>query len=188
MKITIIIDKGHNYKNIRNKITEFIYSHFSENDDIKIYDLDKLKFSACTGCFNCWIKTPGLCNSFNSNELNKDIINSNNFILISELTYGGFSSSSKCIIDKLIPNVSPFFKVLNKNVHHKKRYKKYPSFSTIVYKNEISTKEESNFKNIKNAMSINLHMKNDNSIFINSNTEINDIEKIISIPIKKVEV
>ena len=29
--------------------------------DIELFYNDKLKIKPCTGCFNCWLKTPGVC-------------------------------------------------------------------------------------------------------------------------------
>lgn len=168
--VIIILDKGRKFKNLRNKISNIILKNF-KNDAIKVYDLEKEDVDKCIGCFSCWTKTPGLCTSKNTNEINKNIINAQRLVIISELTYGGFSASSKNIIDKLIPNVSPLFKTVHGEVHHKKRYAVSPSIVSISYKDDISTKEKTNLSNIQKAMCINFHSDNTNQFFIDKNTD-----------------
>lgn len=89
--------------------------------------LREKKIAPCTGCFGCWLASPGICviNDF-GRELAREIINSDMVVFLTPVTFGGYSSESKKVMDRMIPLLLPFFEVVKGEVHHKKRYKEYP--------------------------------------------------------------
>ena len=172
MKTIILIDSGRKFIAQRNKILETINLYKEEKTNIEVFDISSVNFKECIGCFNCWVKNPGLCSSDENNELNAKIIKSDNLVIISEMTYGGFSASAKRVIDKLLPNVLPHMTLINSEMHHVKRYKKYPNLLTIAYADEIIPKYVDLFTSTSIAMGRNFHSKNTKSILIDSNFDL----------------
>lgn len=112
----------------------------------------------CLGCFNCWVKTPGLCTT---NDEARDIarrqIQSDVTVLLTPVTFGGYSSEAKKILDRLIPNLSPFFAKIDGETHHKKRYERYPRLVTVGVLMEPDEESEGCFRTLVSRNAINMH-------------------------------
>lgn len=150
------------------KIKMLLTKEFKENEFInKIINIDESNIANCLGCFGCWVRTPGECIlKDDGNLIAKEVMNSSKVIIITETTFGGYSSITKKAIDRLIPNVSPLFTTINKETHYKKRYEKYPDMSIIAISDD--TEDNNNrFENIvtkRNA--VNFNSKNTKVKFI----------------------
>ena len=95
--------------------------------DVRCYHLKDIPLAHCSGCFGCWIKTPGRCVvADQGREILRDIINSDTLILFTPVTFGGYSSTLKLMVDRFIPMVSPFFILRHGEIHHLPRYRRYP--------------------------------------------------------------
>jgi len=81
-------------------------------------------FAYCTGCFKCWLKTPGTC-VINDRIKNIGALlgNSDETIIISRNNYGGYSEQVKRILDRSISGNMPFFTYRSWKMRHIKRYK-----------------------------------------------------------------
>lgn len=124
--------------------------------DVEALILYRLDIHYCTGCFGCWVQSPGLCVIPDaSQEIAKKFIQSDLVIILTPVTFGGYSSELKKALDRIICLVSPFFMKINEEVHHRPRYKRYPRlmglgllsqkddemgniFSTLVERNAIN--------------------------------------------------
>jgi hypothetical protein len=119
--------------------------------------LNRLDIHDCTGCFGCWVKTPGVCVIPDaSQEIAKTFIQSDLVIYLTPVTFGGYSSELKKALDRIICLLSPFFMKVKGEVHHRPRYEQYPRlmgvgmlsikddemeriFSTLVERNAINS-------------------------------------------------
>ena len=109
---------------------------------VKLFTLREMDIKSCTGCWGCWVKTPGECIiPDDSIEIRKVIINSEWLIFASPLIMGFTSALLKIIQDKLIPLVHPYIELVNDECHHKKRYDDYPKIG-LVYGKEPDTDME----------------------------------------------
>lgn len=131
-----------------------LYGH--QYTSIYIKDLN-IKY--CRGCFGCWTKTPGVCVITNddANAVTQKVINSDLWVILTPLSFGCYSSGTKKAIDRVIPLVSPFFVKIGSEIHHKKRYGKYPKVLAIGMVDEFVQKEVDTFCNLAYRNSINLH-------------------------------
>lgn len=78
---------------------------------------------SCQGCFKCWVKNSGYCVYRDQiQHIGRDAGRCDQLIFISKVTYGGFSSSVKRVLDRSISFSLPFFTLRGNEVHHKKRY------------------------------------------------------------------
>jgi len=95
-------------------------------------DLADKKIAYCTGCFGCWIKTPGECVVDDySREFARKVVQSDLVVLLTPVTFGGYSSELKKVVDHMIPDIMPYFVLIHGEMHHGKRYDRYPSLLGI---------------------------------------------------------
>jgi multimeric flavodoxin WrbA len=91
--------------------------------------LRELEARYCTGCWACWVQTPGLCiHEDASREVCRDVIQSDFVLFASPVIMGYLSAILKKFMDKMIPLVHPYITVDNGEAHHRARYDKtdYP--------------------------------------------------------------
>ena len=92
-------------------------SHLKLNsDDILVGEVK----NNCIGCFSCWVKHPLNC-IFNDKIKNngKNVLDSDELIIISKCVNGSYSSKVKRILERSISYVLPFFTVRNKTAFAK---------------------------------------------------------------------
>lgn len=126
--------------------------------DVKPLILRDMKIAPCMGCFGCWVETPGRCVI---DDMGRDIamsfIQSNLTILLTPVTFGGYSSELKKGLDRSIGLIMPFFTKISGEVHHKPRYKKYPSLMGIGVLSKKDEESERIFKTLVQRNAINFH-------------------------------
>lgn len=133
----------------------------SEAINLTTYEIAQDDLHHCIGCFNCWVKTPGVCILKDmGNTIVTSIINSDLVIWLTPLTYGGYSAALKKVVDRQLPLLLPFFKLINGEMHHSKRYKKYPVVIYIGYSETLTQKEVELFNKLALANQTNFHAKN----------------------------
>ena len=94
--------------------------------------LRERKIGNCAGDFFCWVRSPGICNIDDDNRaIAKAIMQGDLVIYLTPVTFGGYSSALKRMVDHQIQNISPFFVQVDGETHHQKRYARYPDFLAI---------------------------------------------------------
>lgn len=94
--------------------------------------LNEVEIKSCIGCFKCWDTTPGICiQKDDAQDIVKKIIQSDLVIFLTPLTFGGYSSELKKIIERMLGLLQPGMTVINGEIHHLKRYERYPSLLAI---------------------------------------------------------
>ncbi|WP_026477121.1 flavodoxin family protein [Alkaliphilus transvaalensis] len=89
--------------------------------------LQEKKIGECTGCFGCWVRTPGICVIDDFGRMLAEKIMKNDLVIwLTPVVYGGYSSEMKKGLDRIIPLLLPFFEKIEGEIHHKKRYDRYP--------------------------------------------------------------
>lgn len=97
--------------------------------------LRDMKYSPCRGCFNCWVKTPGSCVFKDDGDIIcREVLHSDYIILASPVIMGYPSAMVKNALDRIIPLIHPYLEDINGEVHHMKRYKKYPVMGLLLDK------------------------------------------------------
>ena len=105
--------------------------------------LEDKNLAYCTGCFGCWIQTPGECvtKDFEENIV-KDMVHSDLIIYLTPIMFGGYSSILKKALDRQIGRVLPYFTKIDGEVHHSKRYEKQQSLLSIGLLDKHDTKRK----------------------------------------------
>lgn len=189
MKILVLDAFKNNESSCCDKIYQYIKDVFTVHNGIKRIRLAKQNISACTGCFGCWIKTPGKCPiKDDSQNIIQNIISSDIVIYFTPVIFGGYSPLLKKILDRSICLVSPFFTKINGEMHHKKRYNKYPSIIGIGFMDKHDKEQEENFKNLIYRNSLNLHSPFEYSEIIFKEDTEDIIKQKLSILLRDIEV
>jgi multimeric flavodoxin WrbA len=112
----------------------------------------------CKGCFDCWAKTPGRCPTRDdAADVTRAVLGSHLLVLLSPVTFGGYSSEIKKALDRSICLVSPFFTRTGGEVHHQKRYPRYPSLLGVGVTHDNNAEEERIFSTLVARNALNLH-------------------------------
>ncbi|MCP4134704.1 MAG: flavodoxin family protein [bacterium] len=161
MKITIL--NGNQGKNTAfDKYCITLTRELEKNDHtVTVYDLKKMNIKSCTGCFGCWVKTPGECVLADDvREVLKSYVHSNLILLASPLAMGFTSSLLRSVQEKFIPLILPFTKIINHELHHPARYDSLPLMG-LVYEKEADTDSEdlTILEDLHHRAAINAHSK-----------------------------
>ncbi|MEE8354620.1 MAG: NAD(P)H-dependent oxidoreductase [Candidatus Bathyarchaeia archaeon] len=122
--------------------------------------LHELDIRSCTGCFRCWNVTPGICTGVkedDAEEITKKVINSKLVVFLTPLTFGGYSSELKKMIERLLGLLQPGMTLINGETHHLKRYVRYPSILSIAITEKIDDEEVQLFKTLGHRFSLNFY-------------------------------
>jgi len=99
----------------------------SQGWEVEHVVLREKEIGACGGEFFCWVKHPGMCMWDDDNRvIAAAIVASDLMVYLTPVTFGGYSSALKRMVDHQIQNISPFFARIGGETHHHKRYKRNP--------------------------------------------------------------
>ena len=121
--------------------------------------LREIDIAPCLGCFGCWVKTPGVCVIDDAGrDVARQIAQSDLLVYITPLTFGGYSSELKKVLDRSIPNILPLFRRVKGEVHHVKRYARHPRLLGIGVsaKGPIDPEDEELFETLVHRNAINM--------------------------------
>ena len=113
--------------------------------EVKSYTLRDKKVKQCVGCFDCWLKTPGVCRFKDDVEgILREIITADLLLFASPLILGMYSAVLKRFQDRMIPIIHPYLELVNNEFHHRKRYPKYPELGFVFDEKDASSEEIEN--------------------------------------------
>ena len=125
--------------------------------EVEHFALCESKIGNCAGDFFCWIRTPGICNVDDDNRvIAAAIIASDLMVYLTPVTFGGYSSTLKKMVDHQIQNISPFFTQVEGETHHQKRYQKHPDLMVVGWMDTPDAQAEAVFRHLaqRNASTI----------------------------------
>lgn len=176
MNVLVISDASDNSKlgaKVRQELTGFLQANGCK---VSMYEIRTQDMHYCAGCFGCWFGTPGECAARDiSRDINKSFIGSNIAIFVSPVKYGCHAPAVRRALDRMLPNILPYFRKIKGEVHHKPRYRKYPNFAAFGYGEDITDGEADTFRSLCAANAINLQAKKAETYIIREETELDDI-------------
>ncbi len=96
-------------------------------DNVELFKLRDLVIAPCAGCFGCWTRTPGECVIEDSaRDVLRSYVGSDIVVYATPVTFGGYSSQLKKILDRFIPVLDPRFTTVGSEVRHLLRYRRCP--------------------------------------------------------------
>jgi multimeric flavodoxin WrbA len=115
----------------------------SSKHTVTILKLREKDIKYCTGCFGCWVKTPGECVvPDDTRDIRREYIHSDFVLFASPVIMGFTSALLKKAHDKLIPLIHPYFELVQNEVHHLSRYDKYPLMGLLLEKGTDTDEED----------------------------------------------
>ena len=113
----------------------------------------------CRGCFECWTRHPGRCKfKDDGKEIAASVITSDWVVFITPVTFGGYSAALKKALDRMVLCLLlPFFTTIDGEVHHRKRYHRYPRVLGIGTLRHPDPASEKIFKSLVQRNAVNMH-------------------------------
>jgi multimeric flavodoxin WrbA len=126
--------------------------------EVHVATLREASVAYCRGCFQCWTRTPGLCRTHDAaRDLTRRFILSDVVVFLTPVTFGGYSSELKKVLDRSIGVVSPFFKRIDGETHHRLRYARYPALLGVGLLPGPDIEDEALFRSLVHRNAMNLH-------------------------------
>jgi multimeric flavodoxin WrbA len=140
--------------------------------DVEHIVLREKKIGPCAGDFFCWVRSPGVCNVDDDNRaIAAAIVASDLMVYLTPVTFGGYSSALKSMVDHQIQNISPFFANVEGETHHHKRYQKHPDFLAVGWMDAPDEQSELVFRHLLQRNALNFHAeKNVSGVVFASHT------------------
>ncbi|MDR0231631.1 MAG: NAD(P)H-dependent oxidoreductase [Dysgonamonadaceae bacterium] len=153
---------------------------FGDLNNVEILSSHR-KIAPCVGCYLCWLKTPGCCVYHDGIEtIGRKIAMHDGLVIVSKIFYGGYSPSVKNIIDRSISTSLPSFAFRNREMHHRRRFKKRYILKVYFYNfdnNKISQEEKDVAQDIVTANSINWGCPKHETFFATNLDELKEVLK-----------
>lgn len=147
------------------------------------------KMAFCTGCFGCWTKTPGECVINDAGRgVAKAIMESDLVIMLTPVTFGGYSSELKKALDRMIPILMPFFVKIGGEVHHEKRYSRYPRMMAVGILGEPDDESARTFQTLHARNAINAYAPDSTSCTIVTGSDTAEIKATLHTQLSKMGV
>lgn len=127
------------------------------DDEWRLIDLSAFNIHRCTGCFGCWVKTPGKCViRDDAVKIYPCIAQSDLVVYISRICYGGYDVPMKTMLERAIPVQMAFIRLVNGETHHVQRAV-VPKKALIVAYGADTEEEEEVFRHLvaRNAKNMN---------------------------------
>ncbi len=142
MKVLILNSGGSDsaINSIVRDLKDTLSGHGVETGELILRDM---KYSPCRGCFNCWVKTPGRCVFKDDGDvLCREVLHCDYVIIASPVIMGYPSAMAKNALDRIIPLIHPYLEDIDGEVHHMKRYEKYPVMGLLLEKSGDTDDED----------------------------------------------
>jgi hypothetical protein len=107
----------------------------SVGHEVNTLPLRDLHIRHCTGCFGCWVRTPGRCVQDDDMPIvHRAAINADLLVFASPVIMGFPSALLKKTVDRIIPLVHPYVVIDQGELHHLARYDRYPPLALLLDK------------------------------------------------------
>jgi hypothetical protein len=141
-----------------NKICETIRDEIIQMGwEVNVFHLHDKRIAPCQGCYGCFFRTPGICLiNDDGREAARLAVQNDLLIFLTPVTFGGYSSTLKQAVDRLIQIVLPFVMKVNGEYHQKPRYGRYPRLIGIGVLPCFDKESENIFRTLVARNAINL--------------------------------
>jgi len=146
----------------------------SRGMELECFKLKDMKILPCRSCGACGFKSPGKCViNDDSHDMLRAIAKCSEFVMLTPVRFGGYSSCLKKALDKFMNLGLPTYMVKDGHLLHPPRYGSKSMFIIGVYDGDSSRQEES-FEKLAEHNALNMHYKHKVTILKPSD----DMEKI----------
>lgn len=157
----IMLDGSLEGQNLLNLVSKTVSETLGDASyEVELIALNKADVKGCIGCFKCWHTTPGICSGIkgdDASEITKAVIKCDLLVFLTPLTFGGYSSELKKIIERFLGLLQPATQFINGESHHVKRYDRYPSLLSLAVAEGVDEEEANLFKKLTERHSLNFY-------------------------------
>jgi hypothetical protein len=133
MKITILNGEPDDAAAFESYVRDFAGRLSVAGNEVRTLDLRDMDIKGCSGCWDCWVRTPGECAKRDDSEIVcRAVIGSDLVVLASPMIMGFTSALLKRGIDQFIPLIHPYIVIEGGEMHHRARYDRYPTFGLLL--------------------------------------------------------
>lgn len=112
------------------RLVEKLRSHHH----VDYFTIKNMKLNPCTGCWDCWVKTPGVCmHKDDGPSFQKSLAHTEGLLFFSPVVCGFISSETKKALDRFIPSALPYIRIHEGECHHLPRYQDPKLFGLFLY-------------------------------------------------------
>lgn len=116
----------------------------------------------CTGCFGCWVRTPGSCVIRDAlGDLGALLARTDELWVVSKNAFGGLSPLVKRALDRSIGYLHPDFRVTRGQLHHRMRYPGHELAVSWWLHGPSTQAERACFRRVAAAVSLNFGARTD---------------------------
>jgi multimeric flavodoxin WrbA len=143
MQITILNGEPDPFSGFDNYLHQVAQRLVASGHAVTTIELRELDLKGCSGCFGCWLKTPGECvKRDDSATVCRAAMGAGLLVLASPVIMGFTSALLKRAADQMIPLVHPFLVIEGGEMHHRARYASYPEFGLLLGAGEDTDAED----------------------------------------------
>jgi multimeric flavodoxin WrbA len=148
--------------------------------EVQVFALRELKLAHCIGCFGCWLETPGICRYHESDgrAILQAVMQSDMLIMFTPVTFGGYSSQLKQIVDRFVSLVLPYLRSSHNEVHHVPRYAHFPRTVAIGVQRQPNAADAGLFKLLAGRNAINFHAKSYAAEVVRSTDDLDSLREV----------
>jgi multimeric flavodoxin WrbA len=147
MRITIIDGDPDSANNTggapyRTYLSETIGLLAANGHDIRHLRLAEMTVHLCTGCWSCWVKTPGRCpHKDDTATVIKTYLDSDLVLFATPLRLGFVSALMKAMLDKIVALFLPHIEIYQGEFIHSKRYETYPALGCLLHPGDFDEED-----------------------------------------------
>ncbi len=117
-----------------------------------------LNLAPCNGCFGCWTTRPGECLvDDDARGLAARVVAADAVAMAGPVEFGAWGSLAKSALDRLICLILPHFTTVDGEVHHERRYARYPRWVALGTLPAPNPRAEAIFRRVIDRNAINLN-------------------------------
>jgi len=117
-----------------------------------------VEVAACDGCRACWTRSPGVCVIDDAGrDIARRVAQCHLLALVTPLTFGGYSSTLKRALDRLLPLVTPFLTRVHGETHRAPRYEQYPTLLAVAVTSGADDETREAFRDLVERNARNFH-------------------------------
>jgi len=133
MRITILNGATADAPTFGAYVHEYARRLEDEGNQVTTLELRDMDLQGCSGCFGCWVKTPGECVKRDDSAIVcRNAIASDLVVFASPLVMGFTNVLTKRAADQMIPLLHPGLIIEGGEMHHQARYERYPDLALLL--------------------------------------------------------
>ncbi len=120
--------------------------------------IEDMRIRSCSGCFGCWLKTPGECViDDDGRAVARALAVCDLRVILTPVSFGGYGGLVKLAVDRMIPNISPLFQKIDGEMHHQLRYPHPARFLVVGWQAQPNADSAAIFSQLVRRNAINMH-------------------------------